>query len=88
VRKKEVSWVREHFGSSAPCKATFFDDRLGVRIRDEVGVDNIMGSSDYPHSDSMWSHSKEQIADHFKDAPEAGKILGGYAARLYQLNPG
>jgi predicted TIM-barrel fold metal-dependent hydrolase len=68
--------------------ATFFDDRIGVRIRHDIGVDNIMWSSDYPHSDSTWPHSAEHIADHFKDVPmdEKRMILGGNAARLYGLS--
>jgi hypothetical protein len=28
----------------------FMEDALGVRIRDMIGVDNMLGGSDFPHS--------------------------------------
>ena len=34
--------------------ATFIDDRVGVANRELIGVENIMWSSDYPHTASTW----------------------------------
>ena len=47
----------------------------------------IMWSSDYPHTDSPWPHSKEYIAEHFAPAPEdvIAKVGGGNAAELYGI---
>lgn len=45
--------------------ATFMDDAIGVANRHMIGVDNLMWSSDYPHSDSTWPHSQEVIAKDF-----------------------
>jgi predicted TIM-barrel fold metal-dependent hydrolase len=65
--------------------ATFIEDRAGIRLRHEAGLDNILWSSDYPHSDSTWPHSREAIADHFADVPDAERrqVVYGNAARLY-----
>ena len=68
--------------------ATFIDDRVGVASREFVGVENIMWSSDYPHTVSTWPHSREVVKRDFKDVPENEKrrIVRDNAARLYGLS--
>lgn len=51
--------------------AAFIMDRVGVFARDFIGVDNLMWSSDYPHTDSTWPHSHRAIAHDFQGVPEA-----------------
>jgi predicted TIM-barrel fold metal-dependent hydrolase len=67
--------------------ATFEEDEFGVRNRHEIGVENLMWATDYPHPDSTWPRSQEVIHTHFKDVPieEARLMIGGNAARLYNL---
>jgi predicted TIM-barrel fold metal-dependent hydrolase len=67
--------------------ATFIEDHPGVKLRREAGLDNILWSSDYPHSDSTWPRSREVIAEHFAGVPaaERQKIVAGNAARLYRI---
>ena len=67
--------------------ATFIDDRVGVASREFVGVENIMWSSDYPHTVSTWPHSREVVERDFKGVPEYEKrqIVRENAARLYGL---
>jgi predicted TIM-barrel fold metal-dependent hydrolase len=38
-------------------RATFEDDEIGVRLRDEIGVGSLLWANDYPHGDSIWPHS-------------------------------
>lgn len=68
--------------------ATFIDDPVGVRIRHEIGVDNILWSSDYPHTASTWPHSQKVIERDFKDVPadEKWKIVRQNAIKLYDLD--
>jgi predicted TIM-barrel fold metal-dependent hydrolase len=68
--------------------ATFIEDHSGAKLIEDVGVDSAMWSSDYPHSDSTWPHSREVVEEHFaKTAPEIRrKIVADNAARLYKLN--
>ena len=65
--------------------ATFIDDPVGVATRQFIGVDNIMWSSDYPHTVSTWPHSQEVVARDLQGVPEAEsrKIVWENAARLY-----
>jgi predicted TIM-barrel fold metal-dependent hydrolase len=67
--------------------ATFQDDVPGVRTRDLIGVDRLMWGSDYPHFDSTFPHSREQIAKNFDGVPEEEKrlILGENMVRVYNL---
>lgn len=67
--------------------ATFMDDAVGVANRSWIGTDNIMWSSDYPHSDSTWPHSQEVISKDFAGVSEEDKrkILVDNAVRLYKL---
>jgi predicted TIM-barrel fold metal-dependent hydrolase len=65
--------------------ATFIDDPFGVAHRDEIGVDNLLWSSDFPHSATFWPHSREKIARDFEGVNEEDKrkILCDNAAKLY-----
>jgi predicted TIM-barrel fold metal-dependent hydrolase len=65
--------------------ATFIDDRVGVMGREFIGVENIMWSSDYPHTVSTWPNSREVVERDFKGVPESEKrqIVRENAARLY-----
>ena len=66
---------------------TFLDDKVGVDERHVVGVENIMWSSDYPHSETTWPNSVKMIEEHFAGVPkdETYKITCGNAARLYNI---
>jgi predicted TIM-barrel fold metal-dependent hydrolase len=65
--------------------ATFIDDSFGVAHRDEIGVENLLWSSDFPHSATFWPHSREKIDKDFQgvDEPAKQKILSGNTAKLY-----
>ena len=65
--------------------ATFIDDRVGVASREFIGVENILWSSDYPHTVSTWPHSRDVVERDFKDVPAKDKrqIVRDNAARLY-----
>jgi predicted TIM-barrel fold metal-dependent hydrolase len=43
-------------------KVTFFNDAIGPMTAPYVGTDLLMWSSDYPHQNSTWPHSREVIA--------------------------
>jgi len=66
---------------------TFIEDRVGVDEREVIGVENIMWSNDYPHSDSTWPNSVAAIEEHFEGVPEDEKfkIVAGNAAALYGI---
>jgi predicted TIM-barrel fold metal-dependent hydrolase len=65
--------------------ATFIDDGFGVNHRHDIGVDNILWSSDFPHSATFWPHSQEKIEKDFQgvNAEDQRKILFENTARLY-----
>ncbi len=67
--------------------ATFIEDHAGVKLRHEAGLENILWSSDYPHSDSTWPRSREVVAEHFVGVPEGErrKVVWENAARLYKI---
>jgi predicted TIM-barrel fold metal-dependent hydrolase len=65
--------------------ASFQDDPVGLRIYQEIGVDNMLWGNDYPHHEGTWPHSQEVIAQtmgHLTDE-ERAKVLGLNAAKLY-----
>src|SRR5436190_1646698 len=67
--------------------ATFIEDHPGVKLRHEAGLENILWSSDYPHSDTTWPRSREAVAEQFADVPprERDLIVWRNAARLYGI---
>jgi predicted TIM-barrel fold metal-dependent hydrolase len=64
---------------------SFQEDGIGVRLRDVIGVDNMMWGSDYPHSESTFPKSREVLSDLLRGVPEdeQAKIVGLNAAQLY-----
>ena len=73
-------WERNIYGS-------FIHDRAGILMRSLPGAGNIMWSSDYPHSETTFPHSKAKIEELFEGVPEDEKnmIIGGRAKALYNL---
>ena len=68
--------------------AAFIKDRVGVYTREFTGVDNLMWSSDYPHTDTTWPKSRESIAHDFAGVSESDmrKMTCTNAAKLYGFN--
>ena len=64
---------------------TFLTDPFGIRSRYDVGVDNMLWSSDYPHISADWPYSWRTIQAEMSGVPheEREKMLAGNAARLY-----
>lgn len=65
----------------------FLEDSLGIRMRDLIGVDQLMWGSDYPHVESTFPRSQEMLEEMLADCTEEekAKIAGGNAARVYRL---
>ncbi len=59
--------------------------RREADLRAEIGLENMMWGSDYPHPEGSWPHTRQQMIDTFHDLPEddIARILGGNAARVY-----
>jgi predicted TIM-barrel fold metal-dependent hydrolase len=67
--------------------ATFMEDPIGLRERDLIGVENIMWSSDYPHSETTWPNSQKLTSEWMSGFAEQDrrKILFENAERLYGI---
>jgi predicted TIM-barrel fold metal-dependent hydrolase len=68
--------------------ATFVRDDNGLRNRHEVGVDNMMWSTDYPHHGNDWPYSRRVINETTAAMPpdEKHKIVAGNAVRIFGLD--
>jgi predicted TIM-barrel fold metal-dependent hydrolase len=67
----------------------FIDDAHGIASIDEIGEDNIMCETDYPHSDSTWPDCIAVVKHRIGHlSPEVQyKLLRGNAERLYRFTP-
>jgi hypothetical protein len=67
----------------------FIYDPLGIRTIDEIGRDNVMIETDFPHASGLWPDSlpvaNEQLAS-FSEI-DRYKILQGNARRVYDFEP-
>ncbi|KPM52182.1 hypothetical protein CcI49_19725 [Frankia sp. CcI49] len=66
---------------------TFMDEQRGVNMRHDIGIDNIMWSTDFPHPACTWPNSRKVVADLMSDVPadEAYKLVYGNAKRVFHL---
>lgn len=77
---KPSAYFHRHVFLGASCMS-----RREVELRHEIGVQNIMWGSDYPHPEGSWPSTREQLIEAFGGIPDAelAAMLGGNAARLY-----
>lgn len=69
------------------CYLVGWYDRASLRVRNYVGVDNILWSSQFPQATSTWPQTREAVARSFEGMPPAdcNKILRENAAGLYKI---
>ncbi|PYM77354.1 MAG: hypothetical protein DME03_05290 [Candidatus Rokuibacteriota bacterium] len=67
---------------------SFQEDAVGIRLRDVIGVDNMMWGSDYPHSESTFPRSRKILEEILAGVPddEGVKIAGINTARVYRFD--
>ena len=68
----------------------FIEDHHGIASLDEIGEDNVMCETDYPHSDSTWPDCigvARRLRRTTCPTETQYKILRGNAERLYRFTP-
>ncbi|ONH60783.1 amidohydrolase [Frankia sp. CcI49] len=67
----------------------FIEDHHGIASIAEIGEDNIMCETDYPHSDSTWPNCIQTVKGIIGHLPAQTqyKLLRGNAERLYRFTP-
>ena len=81
--KPSAYWRRQ-------CLATYQTDRIGVRLLDELGLENVMWGSDFPHPDGVWPDSRQFIERELGHLPAETrrKVVCENAAKLYGFSLG
>jgi predicted TIM-barrel fold metal-dependent hydrolase len=96
VYRHHKAWTGADLGGKLPSElfrerfnTCFIDDRVGVQLRDKIGLDTITWECDYPHSDSTWPHSPEVLYEYLVelDDDEINKITHRNAMRHYHFDP-
>ncbi|MCL2584942.1 MAG: amidohydrolase, partial [Streptosporangiales bacterium] len=71
--------------------ACFIDDPTALRVRDRIGIDSIAWECDYPHTDSTWPNSPENLFGQLAEAgcadEEIHKITWENACRFFRWDP-
>jgi predicted TIM-barrel fold metal-dependent hydrolase len=93
-----ATWTLQDFGGKMPSEVfrehfltCFISDPLGVKLRHDIGIDNIAWECDYPHSDSMWPNAPEELHDvmatHHVPDTDINKMTHQNAMRWYSFDP-
>ncbi|MFD7053159.1 amidohydrolase family protein [Streptomyces mirabilis] len=93
-----AAWTLQDFGGKLPSEVfrehfltCFISDPMGVKLRHEIGIDNIAWECDYPHSDSMWPKAPEElmgVMERFDVSdPDINKMTHENAMRWYSFDP-
>jgi predicted TIM-barrel fold metal-dependent hydrolase len=67
----------------------FIEEEFGARQIHEIGVDNVMLETDYPHGDSSYPHSLENAQRRlaYLSADDRAKVMRGNACRVFDFEP-
>ena len=78
-----VDYFRRNCAIGASCMP-----RSDVEIRHEIGLEQLMWGSDYPHPEGTWPHTKTDLKNAFTGFPEddVAAILGGNAIKFYNFD--
>ncbi|MGD9793863.1 MAG: amidohydrolase family protein [Acidimicrobiia bacterium] len=96
VFKQQHAWTGQDFGGRMPSEifnervvTCFISDEFGLRVRNELNLDNITWECDYPHSDSTWPRSPESVVEALAgvDAETVAKITHLNAMRIFDYDP-
>jgi predicted TIM-barrel fold metal-dependent hydrolase len=93
-----ATWTLQDFGGKLPSDVfrehfltCFISDPVGVKLRHDIGIDNIAWEMDYPHSDSMWPGAPEELGAVLTGAnvpdDEINKMTYENACRWYSFDP-
>lgn len=65
----------------------FFEDRVGIKLRHEIGVDRIMWSTDFPHAVTRWPNSVKVLDVQMAGVPdeERRQMVAQNAIRFFRL---
>jgi predicted TIM-barrel fold metal-dependent hydrolase len=68
--------------------ASFMVDPLGLSLIDQIGVDKVMWSSDYPHNEGTFGYSEQSLATVAAAlGPEnAARVVSGNIKRFLGLS--
>jgi predicted TIM-barrel fold metal-dependent hydrolase len=92
------TWTHQDFGGKLPSEVfrehfltCFISDKVGVALRNMIGIDNICWEADYPHSDSMWPGAPEELWEVLSansvPVDEIKKMSYENAMRWYSFDP-
>ncbi len=90
------AWTGQDFGDRLPSQVfkeriitCFIDDPIGIKMRDDVGLDTITWECDYPHSDCTWPTSPERLSKSLDGVSDddVNKITHENAMRHFRYDP-
>jgi predicted TIM-barrel fold metal-dependent hydrolase len=78
---------RPSFYWKRQCYASFMMDPVALDQVDRIGADNMLWSTDFPHSEGVFGYAGSVAKDIYEKVghEKAAKILGGNAARLWKF---
>lgn len=65
------------------------DDRFGLKVLGDIGFDNVMIETDFPHADSYWPNSLDNALSQVEPLTDEQKykVFRGTAERLFRFEP-
>jgi len=91
-------WLRRDFGGRLPSEvfraqslACYVTDPTSLKLRHDIGIDNIAWECDYPHSDCFWPDAPEHVYDELRragaDDIDINKITWQNSSRFFNWDP-
>ncbi|WP_101756657.1 amidohydrolase family protein [Oceanicoccus sp. KOV_DT_Chl] len=78
----------EYFNRNCWVGASALFDEGSTAVRNEIGINNVMWGTDYPHPEGSWPHTHEKMLKYLKGVPERELelMLSGNAVDCYGLD--
>ncbi len=82
LKNRPSEYIAQH------CYWGFFDDPVGLKMLDMIGVDRVMWSTDFPHVECAWPDSLKLAEEGFVGISKEDrlKITAGNAIRYFNLD--